>query len=130
MTGWMAGPPNIGWAAEPIMIAISSQSLQYISVNVTAPNNPTAASVSMAFVGPYSDQQSAVAAVATSTTTYYTGSWNGQTPNSTTQWVARCLVGPSGGVTTLTSGIWVVFVKVTGDSPELPVIWSGYVEAA
>lgn len=54
--------------------------------------------------------------------TWYTGSWlQGGTGIG---YVAQALVGPGGGVTTLTAGEYDVYCKITG-SPESPVKFAG-----
>ena len=108
------------------MLSIYAQSTQYIEVPITNAQgiNPTSDAVKFAFLGAYSDVSSANEAVPTATTTYYTGSWQSTTANANGAYVAIILVGPTGGVTALTTGTYLVVVKVT-DSPEVPVLYSG-----
>ena len=90
---------------------IYALSTEYVRLQVAATvggstYNPTADTVQFAF--PTSGVQP---------TTWYSGSW--ETINGL--YYARCLVGPTGGVTTLTAGTtYDVWVKIT-DSPEVPV---------
>ena len=123
---WNGGIPDIAWSASNLRTeggivaqTISSVATDYIYVQVTAtlpngtPINPTSDVVKFAFLP--SD------ASPVSSTTWYLGSWAAGTP-----YTAQCLVGPSGGVTTLAPsntgyGVWLMIV----DNPETPVIFAG-----
>ena len=110
------------------MLSVYAQSTQYIEVKITNEQgiNPTGDTVSFAFLGPYQNQSQANGAVPSSSTTYYTGSWQSTSPVSAQQpntYIAIILVGPS-GVVALTAGTYLTIVKVT-DSPEQPVLFSG-----
>lgn len=109
-------------------MAIYAQSTQYIEVPITNTEgiNPTSDVVQIAFLGPYGNIQQANQAVPTSSTTYYTGSWQSTSPvaNTASTYNAIVLVGPDGGVVSLSSGAYLVIAKVT-DSPEVPVLYSG-----
>lgn len=72
------------------------------------PYNPTSDSVVFAFTAPGTKP--------TGSTTWYAGSWEIANGN----YLARCLVGPTGTVT-LAAGTYSVWVKIT-DSPEIPVL--------
>lgn len=96
------------------MASISSLSLEYVKIQVTAfknaaAYNPTSDSVSLAFT---------LNGVNPVTGDWATGSW--ETWSNPTRYFARCLVGPS-GTKTLAVGEYSVWVKIT-DSPEVPVI--------
>ena len=94
--------------------AISSQSTIYIQVPITAPSNPTSASVSFAFL-PYTSS------APVSSTTYYTGSWA-----SGASYIAQCLVGPSGVVQLPASNQpYTVWVKIGTINSESPVLYCG-----
>jgi hypothetical protein len=54
--------------------------------------------------------------------TFYAATWD----TASSAYYALCLVGP-GGTTTLTAGIWTVWVQVT-DNPEIPVINAGQIQ--
>jgi hypothetical protein len=95
---------------------VYSGSLEYVQVVVqvsagTALYNPTADVVEFAFVNGSAYPS-----------TWYAGSWS---QNLQGQYVAQCLIGP-GGTTTLTPGIWTVWVQIT-DDPEIPVRTAGTV---
>lgn len=95
------------------IIRLSSTSCEYIRVKVSATEsgvviNPTTLAVSFAFPAPGTDPS-----------TWYNGSWE----TTSTDYLARCLVGP-GGTATLTDGIYDVYVKVAS-SPETPVKFVG-----
>ena len=102
------------------MLAISTLSTVYIQVpvNNTEGIDPTSDPVSFSFIGPYGTVQQASNYPPTSSTTWYTGTWDAGTP-----YTARVLVGPD-GVVVLATGAYQVYVRVT-DSPEVPVLWSG-----
>lgn len=104
------------------MLSVYATSLQYVQVPVTNTQgvNPTGDVVQFAFLGPYGNVSQCNDAIPTSATTYYTGSWQ----STTSPYIAACLVGPGGGVVTLTTGTYLVVVKVT-DNPEVPIIFSG-----
>lgn len=102
------------------MISLFSQSTQYVTSTVsnTEGINPTSASVSFAFIGPYGTVSQAQDNAPTAGTTWFTGAWANDT-----SYTAQILVGPQGTVT-LQVGSYVVYVKV-GGSPEIPVLFSG-----
>jgi hypothetical protein len=104
------------------MLAIYAQSTQYIEVPVTNEEgiNPTGDVVQFAFLGPYGNVSQANEAVPTSTTTWHTGSWQ----STSSPYTAIILVGPANGGVALTTGTYLVVLKVT-DSPEVPVLFSG-----
>jgi Spherulation-specific family 4 len=97
------------------VIRQSSLSTEFIRYQVQATlngmtYNPTADIVQFAFLplGTYPSGGSWVA-----------GSWETTTQFGGTQYLARCLVGPT-GTTTLTKGDYVVWIKIA-DTPEVPV---------
>jgi|ERR1039458_1212127 hypothetical protein len=108
------------------MLSVYAQSTQFIEVPIsnTEGINPTSDVVKFAFLGPYQNVSQANEAVPTASTTYYAGAWQSVTANSAGAYVATCLVGPGAGVVALTTGTYLVIVKVT-DSPEIPVLFSG-----
>lgn len=102
-------------------LTISSLSLEYVKVLVEASKagaviNPTGDVVQLAFP---------VQGVAPATGDWKTGSWETAAPpnTTTTEYWARCLVGPSGAVA-LPAGRYDIWVKIT-DSPEVPVQYAG-----
>ena len=99
------------------MMKISSSSLEYIKVQVTAIKNgvaydPTGDTVTMAFT--VSDVLTGVS--------WKTSSWE----TTSGKYYARCLVG-TGGAAVLSAGTYIVWVRVT-DSPEIPVKRAGTLE--
>lgn len=97
------------------MLEVSTQSLQYVKVPVTATKggvafDPSGDVVAMTF--------STSEHLGTSPT-WYTASWEDTVGGH----LARCLVG-TGGAAVLAAGTYWVFVKVT-DSPESPVVGAG-----
>ena len=97
-------------------LAISSVSLEYVRVQVTALKsgssvNPTGDVVQMAFTG---------VGVLPVSGDWKTASWETTPQNA---YYAKCLVG-SGGAVTLAAGRYDIWVKVT-DSPEVPVKLAG-----
>lgn len=103
------------------VLTIYASSTQYVLVPVDfvvsgVEADPTADTVQMAFVTPGSSPS--------------VGDWKSATWETTTgppaSYAARCLVGPSGGATTLSAGTFSVFLKIT-DNPELPVLDAGFV---
>jgi len=111
-----------------MMLSIYAVSTQYVEVPISNDNgiNPTSDVVQFAFLGPYNTVPIANTAVPTSSTTYYTGLWPSMSPvsNMPNTYNAAILVGPNGGAVTLTTGSYLVVVKVT-DNPEVPIIFSG-----
>lgn len=104
------------------MFTIPASSLVHVMVPVAAKRNgvavdPTSDTVQMAFL----DEDPETASPASDD--WKTASWETNSAVTPNQYEAKCLVG-TGGATTLTSGTWWVWVKVT-DSPEAPVIYSG-----
>ena len=94
------------------MTAISALSTEYLRF-------PVAATVNGATVNPTGDTvQFAFPAAASAPVTWFAGSWETTAAGT---YVARVLVGPTGGVITLTAGSYYdVYIKIT-DSPETPV---------
>jgi hypothetical protein len=101
-------------------LTISAASKQYVRVVVAAKVagqsiDPTGDAVAMAFLSN---------SAAPASGDWKTASWDAaDTTSAVPVYRARCLVGP-GGDTTLTPGIWTVWVKVT-DNPEVPVLSCG-----
>ena len=110
------------------MLSIYAVSTQYLSTNVTNTEsvNPTSDTVQFAFLGPVSNSSQAIEQVPTRSTTYYNGSWPSTAPtaNTTNTYRAVVLVGPSGGVVTLSTGTYLMVCKIS-DDPEAPVIPCG-----
>jgi len=99
------------------MMKLSSSSLEYVKVQVTAVKNgseynPTSDAVTMAFT--LTDDLTDVS--------WKTASWE----TTSGKYYARCLVGV-GGAATLTAGDYIVWVKVS-DNPEIPVKRAGTLE--
>lgn len=97
------------------MSAISSLSNEYVRVPVSATESgaavdPTASTVTMAFT-----------AVGAKPSAFNAASWETDPTRSPSRFYARCVVGPSGAAT-LASGTYWVWVKISGISPETPVI--------
>lgn len=95
--------------------SMSSASTQYVLVPVRAWNqgtlyNPTGLPVKMAFLPAGSVPASA---------DWHTASW-AWTTTSDGYYAAQCLVGPENSGVILASGIYAVWVQVTG-TPEVPV---------
>jgi hypothetical protein len=103
---------------------VSSLATTYIRVpvytdNLGTPVNPTGYTVQMAFIA-------ALANVPPSS-----GDWKAASWDTTAQggYVAQCLVGPSGGTITLTSGTaYAVWIKIQAN-PETFVASTGQVQA-
>lgn len=97
---------------------ISAQSKQYVIVEVEGQDdngviNPTGLAVAFAFL----PQDT----VPTGATTWYAGSWFTVTQTGLDPiYKARVLIGPGGGVVTLTEGSWDVYVRVTHPT-EVPI---------
>lgn len=94
----------------------SSIATKYVHADVFSDKDPTADAVSFAFTVPGTDP--------------VTGDWKSAAWKTT--WLngratARCLVGPTGGVITLTKATWAYWVRVT-DSPETPIELVGTIE--
>lgn len=110
--GWITGTPTSGWtfsAKELLSMNISTLSLQYVKVPVTATVNgvsinPTTDTVQLAFVAPGINPVSG---------DWKTASW--ETINGI--FYARCLVG-TGGAVALSAGQYQCWVRVT-DNPEI-----------
>lgn len=94
----------------------------YVQSSITAPYDPTSASVSFAFMGPYGSYVQAASQTPTSTTHFTNGSW-GTTQSYPTVFIAQCLVGPSGSIN-LAQGSYAVWIKIA-TSPETPILYSG-----
>lgn len=102
------------------MLAMSAQTTEYIRVPVSASNSgsvvdPTTDTATMAFVAAGSTPASGDFKLAT---------W--ETDTSTSTYYLRALVGPTGGVITLTSALYDIYVKI-GDNPETVVQRTGAV---
>jgi hypothetical protein len=103
-----------------VEMVMSAASLEYVRVRIDVTGddgsaiNPTTDPVAMAFTlgaDPVSgDWQDA--------------SWTTDSTGTRPVYRARCLVGP-GGTVLLTAGLYTVWVRIT-DSPEVPVLSSGY----
>ena len=112
------------------MLSIYATSTPYIQVPITNEEgiNPTGDEVQFAFLGPYTSDTAAKDAVPTASTTYYTGAWQSTSPSGgvygANTYTAIILVGPDGGVVTLTTGNYLVIVRVVGN-PEIPIMQSG-----
>ena len=116
---WLSGDPVSKWSIGGVVvpnpdIPLSSLSLEYVRVPVTATANgnavnPTGDTVKMAFLQGVSTQPQV--------SDWQTASWD--TPTGTGTYFAQCLVGPSGTIT-LTAGTWYVWIQIT-DNPEIPV---------
>lgn len=109
-TKWALGGPYVG--ANPLVGAISAESLEYIRIPVIASVNsviinPTTDVVKMAFLASSS---------APTVGDWQTASWDIAGPN---QYQAQCLIGP-GGTIALAKGSYYVWVMVT-DNPEIVV---------
>jgi len=99
-------------------VQISSASKEYVRALVSsvlngAAHDPTGDVVTMAFT-PLSSGNDTTGA------SWVAASWE----TVSGSYYARCLVGPGGGVTTLTAGDYSVWVKIT-DSPEVPIKKAG-----
>ncbi len=97
------------------MTTISSASVQYVKVRISATESgeavdPTSATVTMAFVSVGAEPSSG---------DWKTASWETDTARS--RFYARCLVG-TGGAVTLTDGTYQPRIKIAGISPETPVL--------
>jgi len=90
-------------------------SLDYVRVNYYSDTNPTALTVQVAFTSPGVDPASG---------DWKTASWDPAVTSS--PYVARCLVGPSGAFAPLAQ-TYDVWVKVAGPSPTVPVDYAGTV---
>lgn len=127
---WIVGDPTNPWTVDqpvlpwivgrPLMPfpSLSALATIYVEVPVTAlssglPVSPTADPVFMAFM---------LGRATPAGGDWKTGSW--ETSGVNGQYFARCLVGPDGGETTLTPGVYTVWVKVE-DDPETPIAQSG-----
>lgn len=102
------------------MLNISTASLQYVPVQVTAlkeglPYNPTSDTVQMAF-------SLGVATATPANLTFNPAIWD----TASNAYYALCLVGPGGSIS-LASGIWTVWVQVS-DNPEIPVLNCGQIQ--
>lgn len=98
----------------PRQSALSTEYLRYtVKAKLLGVDyNPTADSVQFAFPA---------AGVAPVTGDWKAGSWETlPTQLNGTYYVAKCLVGPTGGVIALPAGDYNVYLKIT-DAPEVPV---------
>lgn len=103
-------------------VSMSSASLQYLTVPVQvtkagAPYNPTSDTVQFAFL-------TNAGSIPTSAQ-WVSGSWITM-QNYNYPYAAQCLIGTGGG-TALTTGKYVVWLKIT-DSPEIPVFIAGQLQ--
>jgi hypothetical protein len=119
-TNWNIGTAGTEWNVAYSSAQITSLSTQYVFVPVQvtkagAAYNPTADPVQFAFAPTvfYVPQDS----------DWVDGSWQTISTSLIYPYNAQCLVGPS-GATVLTSGNYVIYVKVT-DDPEIPVLTAG-----
>lgn len=105
----------------PNFMTLSALSTEYVKTQVFATvagvaYDPTNDTVQFAFMA---NNQSP------GTTDWKSGSWEKNTTVSPAQYFARCLVGPNGGVLTLSAGsTYSVWMKIT-DNPEVPVRYVG-----
>lgn len=104
------------------MYSQSALSTEYIRVPVSARNNssdvdPTTDVAQMAFVP---------AGESPASGDWKSASWETDTSTTPDTYYVRALVGPTGGVVTLSAALWDVFIKI-GDNPETPVIRTGAV---
>jgi len=115
------------------MLSIFALSTQYVSTNITNSEgvNPTSDVVRFAFLGPVSNVSQASELVPTTGTTYYTGFWPSMSPviNTANSYTATILVGPTGGTVNLSTGTYLMIVKVT-DDPEVPIVRCGPVSVS
>ena len=98
----------------------SALSTEYIRVPVFATDGsseivPTSDVVEMAFVPP---------GTSPAELDWESATWETDTNTTPVTYYARCLVGPDGGVVTLTESLYDVFVRV-GDNPETVVHRTG-----
>lgn len=96
---------------------ISAASTEYVQVIVSAKESGAAVNVSTATVTMGFSATSAVP-------TWRTASWDTDATTDPDTYRAQCLVGPDGGVETLTAGLYNVWVKVV-DSPETVIRKAG-----
>lgn len=99
------------------MRPISSLTKEYVKVPISATASgaavdPTAGTATMAFVE---------VGTAPVSGDFKTATWETDATRDPDRYYARCLVGPSGTVT-LAADTYDVWVKITGISPEIPVI--------
>jgi len=102
------------------MITLAALSTQYIEIPVTElasglPADPTTNPVHVAFM---------LGRAQPDTGDWKTGSW--ETSGVNGAYFARVLVGPNGGVITLTPGLYTVWLKIDA-SPETPIMQTGNV---
>ena len=102
------------------MTGISSLSLNYVKVAVSATDSGSAVDITSGTV------TMAFTAVGTEPVSgdWKTASWETDATRTPNRYYARCLVGPSGTVT-LTDGTYDVWVKVSGVGSEVPIIRAG-----
>jgi hypothetical protein len=116
LTPWKTGPVTSDWITGRVSVtAISALSRQLVQVPLTElvsglPVDPTALPVWVAFK---------LGRQPPAAPDWLTGSWSTSSVNG--QYLAQVLVGPGGGLVTLTPGIWTVWLKVEAD-PEQPII--------
>jgi hypothetical protein len=100
------------------MLNISALSLEYVRARVVAKEgstevDPTSYTVKMAFT-----------TTTPVTNDWKTATWETDADPEPDVYYARCLVGPAGTVT-LTAGTYLVWVKITNATPEVPVKFAG-----
>lgn len=96
---------------------LSVVSKEQIQATITSPKDPTGLTVAFAFTL----TDTAVGAQ------WYTGSWDGPAvlqDDGSYRAVAQCLIGPNGGEVELSTGAYVVWVRIS-DNPEVPVKRAG-----
>lgn len=98
------------------MATVDALSLQYVKVPISAeeegvPIDPTAGTVTMAFLATGTKPD---------TGDWKTADWETDATRTPARYKARCLVGP-GGTVTLAAGTYVVWWKITGITPEVPI---------
>jgi hypothetical protein len=108
------------------VLSIYATSTEYVAVPVSNNEgiNLTVYNVQFAFLGPYANVAQAQQATPNTATVYHGGIWQtdvlGTPPN---QYVAACLVGPTGTVA-LTEGVYLVLVQIVA-TPQSPILYSG-----
>lgn len=105
-------------------IGMSQLSTQYVFIPVQATRsgvayNPTGDSVQMAFM-PQATQSPQVS-------DWVAASWDTNQSSVINPYSVKCLVGPTGGVISLSLGTYYMYVKIT-DNPEIPVLLGGILQ--
>jgi hypothetical protein len=101
---------------------MSAQTTEYIRVPVSATDSgaaidPTSDTAQMAFVA---------AGAAPLVGDFKSATWETDTSTTPSTYYVRALVGPTGGVVTLTSNLYDIYIKI-GDNPETVVQRTGAV---